>query len=1429
MLKKSIISLLTALSVLLQIVPVFAARSSEKLDENIKIAICAYGKVGIYKGTDEVFSSVPYIKDEVMMIPLRWMFEKLGYTVTADGNIVSITGSNNITVSFNSNEADVNGQKIQLEQKTEIYNGTLFISEDIFRAINVKYNKTNSGYLVISEDGSFDSTWENTLNKIEGIYVSQNGKDSAKGTAQEPVNTLESAKKLAAKYMEAVGKEYVIRIFVKAGRYYVDKTITFNENAFTLDVYKGLSIEGYGDGEAEFTGAVILDQEKFEPVTDAVTLSKLHKSGRGKIATLDLKESGITELIQKNNFFNYIYLNNVEQTNARWPNDGYAYVGTVPQENTFTFLESNPLKWVGEKEGYVCGTFSSAGWEWKQAKIGKVDAATKQITLTTITNNATMKTSGGGSKYYATNILAELDAPGEWYIDHEEMLLYYYPSYSMKDVKLEMVTMTEPMIQMQNCKNITFKNLSFTKGYSAIQSKSSASGNVRGITINGCKFSHMQGDAAVNLNPENAHGVFDVHVDENDVYNLFGKFVQFKGGEPDTLQEGNCTVNNNHVTLAAQYYGSGGMGSPWMGSCGVESNNNLVQDVPRGSAVGWNGTINYNEIINTGKDMNDYGAIYVGRSAAKFGTEVAYNYVHDNADSNYCALYNDDAYCYAKWHHNIVKDVKTTSIFAPGIEAQYKYNVSIGCKSPVQLSSRLGYGTVYKGQSLWTDLKNKVDEYSVYLEKYPKISEYLERDPFAVCWDGVIYGNVGVDQKTLSMYNWDEITEYGAKEMEEDGKVISLEGLNGTLEGNPEVEYSDDLFVDAQNQNYNINPESELAKQFPGLLGLDIEHSGIQSDNPILLEIPEQGSRLRYPMNGQKNLNSKNVTFYWDPVKGASFYRIIIGTDPKMENIIIDDTVREHGNFNSYTAENLDNDTYYYWKVQAINVARQNSFTLDSVGGPYLFKTAKRGTVDKENLKLAMDSFETFCNSDLQNPDYEFEEDYKNMSLAKLSEVKAEYSKLYSQDKADELEEELYTIIKKSPFYMKLKFENIDGAYNASAWEISDGGNISVSNGELAFSSSNKRAEAKVKINNRNSVLCFSMKLDDLGTEAGHYQGFDIKLNSNGKGYLMVIKKDILEWQRVGRTLTEIPNDFIEAGKWYDVEAGGVNTPNGVLQFLRIDGRIIYAELDQTGDQTRDEGYFRMRKNALGNMYIKDMKEVPADGIIIDDLLKSFKEPVSVSHLETLFIGSADVIEMNNSSLFSKLNKKKLAQTVYPVLSEKEINISREDISEYKNFITQMCIVEGYNQGLREELFKNNIYFLYDDYIKTSEIDQNGVTIFSFYNKLNDKFKSVATERMMNKNCKNIDELRYSIAQTIFVTTINACYNGFAADASYISDVLTKENADYLSIDISDYLALPDEKKQRVNVMIGNDKGNCIDRTLDELLNDIHTAVKSVS
>ena len=1413
---------------------VFAAAFESIISEDIQLAMCSDGKVALFDGKDTVLENVPFIKDDSFMIPAEYLFENYGYEVSYDNNGLTAKKDKTYELSSGSNTIKVDKEQKTLKENVILKNDEIFVSDDICNELGLTYQITQKGVFAVSENGEFEQFDENTVIKLQGIYVSPDGKESADGTPLFPVDSLASAKKIAVNYIKEYGKEYKVRIFVKGGTYRFKSGVNFDETEFSLDIYKGLSIENYDDNIPEFTGAIEIDAEKFIPVTDALTLARIHKDGRGKVASLDLTQMGITSLEQIPNKFYYLYLNDIEQTNARWPNNGEATIFSVPQENSFTFSETDPTRWTEAKNAYIFGHFSSRGWEWHQGIITSVNAATKTINIVGAEQDI-MKTTAVGTNWYACNLLEEIDSPGEWFVDTDNLKLYYYPPYKLKDQKLEMTTYLGTLITFNNPLNVSIKGIKFSKCDQALKFTGDT---IKNITIEKCEFNHGQSKIMVEF--PNGVQTYGIKVIENKAYNLFGSFLYFRAGNLDKLIDGECVVKNNHIVQTAQYYkASGGMGGPYQvenfGNVGVECANNIVQDIPGGAALGWAGTncsINYNEVVNAGKYMNDYGAIYFGRSSSYFNTEVAYNFLHDfNTSNNYCGLYNDDAYAGAYWHHNLCVNMHEPCIQAPGMNTRYMYNVAVNCAKSGSVGSRKSYGdTIYYGGLNWTEAKDLImRNEDVYKKAYPQMFDWLERDKqfYNVCWDSIYYGNVGIGSTAINDFG--ELLEYGAKTMERNGETISIEGVNGQSAVNPYYDYSNDIFVDVENLNYNIRPDSEPAKEYPELLEIDVEKTGLTKDAEYLLEVPKTGSHLKYPANGQKNLNASSITFSWDPVKGASFYRIIVATDPGLENVVADKEVRENGNFNQITLDGFANDCVYYWKVIAKSIVRQNQFEIDSIGGPYAFKTAVRDTLSKENLRIAITSFEEFCNKDLKDPDYEFDSDFVDSAFEKLEEVQNVYKSANTQEEIDKAEEEIYFMVKKSPFYMKLHYENIDGIYDKNAkWEIT-GGNIEVdSSGVLTFSSSGERADAKTAIKNTNSVLCFKMKLAPLGSAASDYQGFDIKLTSDERGYLIVFKHDIIEWQRIGKTLTEIPNDFIEADKWYDVQAGGINTPNGVLQFFRVDGRIIYAELDQTSNQTREEGYFRIRKNQLGSIQMKDVEEVPADGIIIDDILNDFVNPQSDKHLQTLFIGSSDTMEMGSSVLFSKLDKAGLAEVMYPVVKNTQFNISKNDISQYKTKLLEMCVVAGYNQGLSDCLFKNKIDFLYNDIINVDSIDSNGVTIYAGFKTMTDKFKASATEAMMYSDCKNIDELRMHIAKCMFTGTIDACYTGFAGKSEYISDVLTKENADYLGIDISDYLNLSEEDKLKANDEIGNGNRGAKTRTLEELVEDIHKAVKNV-
>jgi len=1415
---------------------VFAAKPRELYSDNVQMAMVNQGKTALFEKADTVLENPPFMSGEHLMLPARYLFESYGYAVTEDENKLTAEGKDIFVIS--GEKITVNGEEKALSVPAVKSGDEFFIPDETAGLMGLSWEFTRDGVFKVLRDKSIVTFDDGVILRLQGIYLSDNSDDN-KNDSLTWVKNMEEAKNISADYMREYGEQYKVRIFVKEGKYHFNSGVTFPAEPFGLDIYKGLSIEPY-DISADkpvFTGSVELDVEKLVPVTDPFTLARIHSKGRGKVAELDLKTAGINSLEQLPNKFNYIYLDGIEQTNARWPNVGESTIFSVPETNSFTFSETDPMKWTEAKNAYVFGHFSSWGWEWHQGIIQSVNASSKTITIKGAAGD-TLKNTAAGTSWYAQNLLEEIDMPGEWFVDTEALKLYYYPPYKLKGRKLEMTEFLGTILTFSDVSNLDITGINFTKCGQALSFNGDKAENV---TISKNEFSHGQAKTMVSF--KNGLRTYGVKILENKAYNLFGAFSYFRTGNLNTLKKGESLIKNNHIIRASQYFkAQGAIAGPYQtenfANVGVITENNVSQYLPGGAAIAMAGTwskINNNEVINAGEYMDDYGAIYFGRSSSYFDMEVANNFLHHfTKENNYNALYNDDAFAGAYWHHNVCVDMYQPCIQAPGFNSRYMYNVAVNCAKTGTVGSRKSFGnSIHYGATHWEYTNSLVyANEEVYRKEYPQIFEWLERKDgvyYNVPFDSIFFGNIGVGSSPFG--NLSEIAAYGAKEMERNGEIISIEGINGQRAGNPYYEYSEDIFVDPENMNYNINPESQAAKDVPELLEIDITKSGLTDDALYLMEKPSEGSHLRYPTNGIKGINSSEITFSWDPVKGATFYQLIVATDPELQNVVYDREVRQMGDCNQITLTNFSNDKVYYWKVVAKSIARQNQFEIDSVGGPYAFKTAKRDVLQKENLNLALTTFEKFVKEDLNSSEYEFDAEFKADAENKLEEFKTLFKNAKTQAEIDKAEEDIYYIIKKSPFFMKLHFENLNGAYDANAaWSTSSGSSVTVDeNKVITFTSEDKRADAKVAIKNKNSVLCFKMKLADLGTTASNYQGFDIKLNNMGRGYLIIFKHDIIEWQRINVSLTEIPNDFIEAGKWYDVQAGGINTPNGVLQFFRVDGRIIYAELDQTGNQTRDEGFFNIRKNQLGDIQIKDVETVPADGIIIEDVLSAFKKPHSDKHLQTLLIGSADTMEMSSSQLFAKLDKAELAKILFPSVTSSEINISRDNITDYKNKLLEMCVISGYNQSLSELVFVNKTDFMYNDIIKVEEIDKNGVTIYAMYNTLLDKFRAEANELMLGHGCTNINELRIAIAKGMFAGAINACYTGFGGHSTYISDVLTKENADYLGIDISDYLSLDESKKLQANAIIGNGTGQSfVDRTFDELLEDIHEAVESV-
>ena len=1412
-------------------VPAFAARknsANEFIPSNYELIMADKSVTAIKNGEFSTLSAPAQDVGGTFMIPVRYFFEAYGYEVLWDNGKTTLSGEKQITVEQGNNVVTVDGEEVTLKEAVSNIDGTLYIPQDICTVLGKNYKYSANGLFVIFT-GDYSVSYDMNLIRLQGIYMAEDGKSSATGTPRDPISTLAGARDKAIEHIKVYGSSYPVNIFVKGGNYKVYETVTFEPLYFGDVANKGVNFKGY-NGKAVFSGATQLDTELLTPVTDPLILAKLPKGGRGKVAYIDLNAIGLGDYVSTANgtAFNYVYVDDKQMTHSRWPNDDYSLVSSIPVAKEFCYEGINPARWTQADDLYICGFFT-ADYAYGVQKAESVDVAAGRIR----TSGNGFSTSRAGARWFAKNLLEEVDAPGEWYVDRTNKILYIYPPYTMKDAKLELSLMKDYVMQMKSCINISFDNLTFEKFSNRVISCD----NIKGFSLTNCDFKFIQNDFSVR-----GWGIDDITVRGNFTYSCEKGFASLRAGDVKNIKasKGMKYDNNRHVLMGGDGGNimgvlSGGYNSPeGSGSANVTIENNLFQDCNATYAIsipGVNVYTRYNEIMNQARGIKDGGAIYTGRSFSYRGNEIAYNYVHHiNKDHFFCGLYNDDGYSGADWHHNIVYSANRSTIIGLGSDMKFRYNLCIDCENSGTVGTRMTWSAgTYGPGGKFEQERDRVLAYpgGEYAELFPELELSKTRDPYFAPWDVVIFGNVGINNNgTVGAYGTrDEIEKYGAKTIiRGDGKEQDISAINSTKEGNPNYVYSDDYFVDASKQNWNLKPDSQVAKDFPELLEIDVNKIGLTDEYAHLLTKDDNDSfRQSYPHNGAVGVQAKEVRFSWTPLMGATQYRIVVATDPQLQNVVIDHTQMENGITNAYTTT-LDLDTVYYWKVYGISVARQDQWEKPSEGAPFGFKTAAKNEVDKENFKLALDAL-TALMDEITTKGYKYEEEFMTMANDLLARSSDAYKNATEQEQLDTLEEDIYNLIERSPFYMIVEFKTPSFLTNPAEWTCSATGSVAYDGTTVTVNGNGARTNAVVNTDTADSILCMQIQYGDT-SDGGGFQGLDYKMApASSNSYLFIVKKAVLEFQKEGKFFMELPNFMVEGKKWYNYQLGAVNCAGGgVLQYVSIDGNLVFAALDQTPTKVLTGGRFRVRSNAVDTISMKPMETLPEPKSLMAAIYESWSNPLNEDHLQTMLTGAFSTMELE-TPMYSALDKDKLASLIYPKLQSGEIaKIQGTDFKAFKNEIKKWSVLAAYNQGLGEHLFQNNVKLIYGDITNFKEkIDNNGVTLCKFAEeRLADKDFNMVNNATLNGNCKDFDELAKRYAKSIFTTSMNIAASTFAADYTYIADVVTKENMAYFGVNLDDYFALNDNQKTYVHNIVGY-AGNA-SRTFDEIIEAIHKA-----
>jgi len=644
------------------------------------------------------------------------------------------------------------------------------------------------------------------------LYVAANGSDGWSGRlaapnrkrSDGPFATLERARD-EIRAPKSAGKIGAAAVLVRRGTYYLAQTFTLEAADSGTErvpvVYRALPGE-----KARLVGGKAVTG--FQPVTDPAVLSRLDEAARGKVLQANLRALGVTDFGEVKGGGLELFFQDRPMTLARWPNEGFTHivdvVGGDPYDirgtwgdriGKFTYEGDRPKRWLGEKDIWVHGYWF---WDWsdQRHKVEAIDTERRIISVAPPYHGYGYRK---GQWFYAFNILAELDSPGEWYLDRESGILYFWPPEPIEQ-GAAVVSVLPTLVTMQDVSHVTIRGLTLeaTRG-TAVTIAGGAHNRIAGCTIR-----NLAG-YAVTISGGTENGVVGC-----DIYQTGNGGISLVGGDRKTLTPAKHYADNNHIHHYSRW---NRMYHPAIALSGVgnRASHNLIHDAPHEGIGFWGNdhVIEFNEIHHVCTESNDAGAIYCGRDWTMRGTEVRYNFLHHITgfqDKGCVGVYLDDMLCGIKIYGNVFYRVTRAAFIGGGRDNIVENNIFVDCEPALHIDARaLGWAGDTVPTTMMDNLRAMPYKNSLWRKRYPRLVNILDEEPAAP------KGNL-VAHNIFWGGKWDWI--------EDKARPLT------TFEAN--MIEQDPRFVDPARMNYRLRNDSPAYRQ--GFKRIPVEKIGLYQD-----------------------------------------------------------------------------------------------------------------------------------------------------------------------------------------------------------------------------------------------------------------------------------------------------------------------------------------------------------------------------------------------------------------------------------------------------------------------------------------------------------------------------------------------------------------------------------------------------------------------
>jgi hypothetical protein len=575
---------------------------------------------------------------------------------------------------------------------------------------------------------------------VTAFYVSPDGDDLHSGRIDAPFRTVERAQEAVRAYKQIHGlPSGGLVVYLHGGVYPLRQTLRFTQEDSGKTgapvIYRACPGE-----EVYFTGG---QEIRFEPLTDSEAKARI-RVPHDQILQADLRAQGITDFgRRKATGFGRpieaapleLFFRGEPMPLARYPNVGeWMHIASVPQtgdsvfggdERTgrgvhygrFVWQEDRVAGWRKNDEIWLQGYWT---WDWADSyvRVERIDAVAKEFILA---QPHGVYGYSPGQRYYAMNILEELDTPGEWFLDREKGLLYFWPPSPAGEGAAFVSVMEDLMVHLDRTEHLQLEGITFeyTRGNVALIEEGCYN------TIGGCVIRNT-GNDGIRIAGGHHNGVSGC-----DLYNIGDAGISIQGGDRLTLEPGYNFAVNNHIYRYSRInwtYRPAVM----LGGAGNLMAHNRIHDAPH-MAVSFSGNdhcLEYNEVYDIAQETGDVGAFYIGRDWTERGNMIRYNYFHHlNGPGLYGvnAVYLDDFASGSTIYGNVFHRAGRAAFIGGGHDNIVTNNVFIDCEASIHLDARgVNWASYYmKGDGdmeMFRKLKAVNPDRPPYSERYPALA-----------------------------------------------------------------------------------------------------------------------------------------------------------------------------------------------------------------------------------------------------------------------------------------------------------------------------------------------------------------------------------------------------------------------------------------------------------------------------------------------------------------------------------------------------------------------------------------------------------------------------------------------------------------------------------------------------------------------------------